>query len=211
MKRDFKIRLGMGNPDYLPDYLDDLIEVYKDPRMFKFLHLPVQSGSNSVLKKMKRNYNVETFIEIVKKFRKVHPNITLSTDIICGYPDETDDEFQETIDLIKKIRPDVLNISRFWPRPGTIAAKKKQLPSHIIKQRSVALTKLFGEISTENNKKWLNWQGKILINEIGKNNSFVGRNYAYKPVIVKDNLNIGDEIEVSIVKTTKHDLRAEII
>lgn len=211
MKRDFKIRLGMGNPDFLPDYLDDLIEVYKDPRMFKFLHIPVQSGSNNVLKVMKRNYNVKTFVNIVKKIREIHPNITLSTDIICGYPGETDDEFQETIDLIKKIRPDVLNISRFWPRPGTIAAKTKQLPSHIIKQRSVELTKLFHIISTENNKRWLNWQGKIIIDEIGKNNSLVGRNYAYKPIIVKENLNLGDETEVKIVKTTKHDLRAEII
>ena len=211
MNRHFKIRLGMGNPDFLPDYLDDLIEVYKDPRMFKFLHIPVQSGSNSVLKVMKRDYDVETFVNIVKKFRKTHPNITLSTDIICGYPDETDDEFQETIDLIKKVRPDVLNISRFWPRPGTIAAKMKQLPSHIIKQRSVELTKLFHIISTENNKKWLDWKGKIIIDEIGKNNSLVGRNYAYKPVIIKENLNLGEETEVKIVKTTKHDLRAEII
>ena len=85
------------------------------------------------------------------------------------------------------------------------------MPSHIIKQRSVALTKLFGEISTENNKKWLNWQGKILINEIGKNNTFVGRNYAYKPVIIKEEVTLGDIFEVKVVKTTKHDLRAEII
>ncbi len=126
MKRDFKIRLGMGNPDFLPDYLDELIEVYKDSRMFKFLHIPVQSGSNSVLKKMKRNYNVETFVEIVEKFRKTHPLITIATDIIVGYPSETDDDFQKTVELMKKVKPDVLNISRFWARPGTIAKKKKQ-------------------------------------------------------------------------------------
>ncbi len=210
MKRNFKIRLGMGNPDFLPDYLDELIEVYKNPRMFKFLHIPVQSGSNTVLKKMKRNYTVQTFIEIVNKFRKTHPDITLSTDIICGYPEETDDEFQETIDLIKKVRPDVLNISRFWPRPGTIAAKKKQLPSHIIKQRSVKLRKLFHEIAKENNKKWLKWEGTILIDELGKNNTYVGRNYAYKPVIVKKG-KLGYEKKAKIKRTTKHDLRAEII
>ena len=124
MQRDFRIRLGMGNPDYFPDYLDELIEVFKDRRMYKFLHIPVQAGSDNVLKAMKRNYSISTFKNIIRKFRSNIPDITLSTDIICGYPDETDEDFEETIKLIKEIRPDVLNISRFWPRPGTIAATR---------------------------------------------------------------------------------------
>jgi len=211
MKRDFKIRLGMGNPDFISDYLDEIIEVFKDERMFKFLHVPVQTGSDRILKDMKRKYSVKSFINIIEKFRKAIPEITISTDIICGYPGETDDDFKQTLNLIKTIRPDVLNISRFWSRPGTIAAKKKQLPSEIIKERSIKLSGLFYKIAAENNKKWFNWKGKIIIDEMGKNNSFVGRNHAYKPVIVKGNLKLGEQIRVKVKKTTTHDLRAEIL
>jgi len=209
MKRDFKIRLGMGNPDFLLDYLDELIEVFKDPRMFKFLHIPVQSGSDNVLKHMKRNYTIDTFTEIIPRFRKIHPNITISTDIIVGYPDETDEDFKQTIQLLKKTMPDVINVSRFWTRPGTLAARKKQLPTKTIKTRGQIMTKTYHEIALKQNKKWLNWEGKVIIDEIGKSNSFVGRNFAYKPVIVKGNFEIGDEIEVKVNDVTAFDLRAK--
>lgn len=208
MDREFKIRLGMGNPDYMPDYLDELIEVFKDTRMFSFLHIPVQAGSDAVLKAMKREYNIATFIAITEKFRKVHPDITIATDIIVGYPGETGEDFKKTIDLVNLVRPDVINISRFWPRPGTVAANKKPVPSKTVKERSISLSNLFYKISAENNNKWIGWEGKILIDEIGKNNSFVGRNYAYKPVIVKGDLSLGDEIKVKVKDASVHDLRA---
>lgn len=210
MKRDFKIRLGMGNPDFLPDYLDDLIEVFKDERMFKFVHIPLQAGSDNVLRLMKREYEAKTFIDIVEKFRKTHPDITIATDIIVGYPGETESDFKKTIDVLKETRPDVINISRFWSRPGTIAAKKKQLDSKIIKERGIRLTEVFHKISEENNKKWLGWKGKILISEYGKNNTSIGRNYAYKPVIVKGKYDMGTELNVKINKTTVFDLRGEL-
>ncbi len=210
MKRDFKIRLGMGNPDFLPDYLDELIEVFKDERMFKFIHIPLQAGSDNVLKLMKREYEVKTFIEIIEKFRKVHPDITIATDIIVGYPGETEKDFQKTVDILKLTKPDVINVSRFWARPGTLAAKKKQLDSNIIKERGIRLTEVFHKISEENNKKWQNWKGNIMISEYGKNNTSIGRNYSYKPVIVKGKYDFGTELNVKINKTTIFDLRADV-
>jgi threonylcarbamoyladenosine tRNA methylthiotransferase CDKAL1 len=211
MKRDFKIRLGMGNPDYMPDYLDELIEIFRDDRMFKFIHVPLQAGSDKVLKDMKRGYTAKSFLDITNKFRKSVPDITIATDVICGYPGETDKDFEDTINLIKKTKPDVVNISRFWSRPGTIAAKQKQLQSKVIKERGIELTKLFYKISEESNKKWLGWKGMIIIDEIGKNKTFVGRNYAYKPVVVKGNFKLGDTPLVEIVDTKIHDLRAKQI
>ncbi|AJF61863.1 MiaB-like protein tRNA modifying enzyme [archaeon GW2011_AR15] len=211
MKRGFKVRLGMGNPDFLPDYLDELIEVFKDKRMFKFLHIPLQAGSDNVLKKMKRNYTAETFVKIIEKFRAVHPDITIATDIIVGYPGETREDFLETLRILEKTRPDVMNISRFWARPGTVAAKKKQLPTLEIKNRSIELTKLYHRIARENNRKWIGWRGEIIIDEQGKEGSLVGRNYAYKPVIVEGHFNIGEEIEVDVKKVTSFDLRAQVI
>ena len=143
----FNMRIGMMNPAEVINFLDDLIEVYKNNKIQKFLHIPVQSGSDKVLGEMNRNYKVNDFINIVEKFRKNIPGITISTDIIVGYPSESEEDFKETIDLIKKIKPEVLNISKFGARPGTQAAKLKPLKSEIVKERSVILTRIFKEIT----------------------------------------------------------------
>ncbi|MBM3199592.1 tRNA (N(6)-L-threonylcarbamoyladenosine(37)-C(2))-methylthiotransferase [Candidatus Woesearchaeota archaeon] len=139
----FEVRLGMTNPNYALEYLGELVDIYKSPKMKKFLHIPVQSGSDKVLQEMERKYSVQDFEKVVKKFRKDVPEICIATDIIVGFPTETGDDFKKTLDLVKKIKPEVLNISKFGMRPGTLAANMKQLPSQEIKRRSVILHKLF--------------------------------------------------------------------
>ncbi len=206
---DFKIRVGMMNPGNTITILDKLIEIYKNPKMFKFLHIPLQSGNDNILKLMNRRYNVEEFIEVVEIFKKEIPEITISTDIIVGFPSETEEQFEDSLNIIKKIKPDVLNLSRYAEREGTIAAKMKKLSTNTLKQRSRIMTILYRGIALQNNKNWLNWQGKILIDEQGKNDSWIGRNYCYKPVVVKGDFKLGDEIEVKIADVTSFDLRAE--
>jgi MiaB-like tRNA modifying enzyme len=209
---DFYVRLGMGNPQYLKKHIDGLIEVFKNPKMFKFLHIPVQSGSNPVLRAMKREYNIDDFKEVVKKFRTAMPEITIATDIIVGFPGETEKQFYDTISLLQELKPDVLNISKFVARPNTSAANKEgQIPGAEIKERSKKLTDTFDFIGFEQNRKWKNWTGEILIDEVGKPGTMKGRNFAYKPVIVAEECEIGDKIKVRIAKATKHDLRAERI
>jgi len=206
---DFKLRLGMMNPGNTITILDELIDIYRHPKMFKFLHIPLQSGNDEILRIMNRKYTVKGFAEAVDAFRKEIPEITISTDIIVGFPSETDEQFQESLKAIKKTAPDVLNISRYAAREGTIAAKMRQLPTNTLKQRSRIMTNLYREIALENNKKWLNWQGKILIDEKGKNNSWVGRNYCYKPVVVNGDFKLGEEIDVKIVDAKSFYLRGE--
>ena len=206
---DFKVRIGMMNPGNTITMLDELIEIYKNPKMFKFLHVPVQAGNNEILKSMNRRYSVEDFINVVEAFRKEIPKITISTDVIVGFPSETEGQFQDSLKLIEKITPDILNISRYAPREGTIAAKMKQLSTNELKRRSRLMTELFRKIAYENNKKWLGWQGKILIDEIGKNNSWIGRNDYYKPVIVRGDFKLGDDVEAKVFNATTFDLRGE--
>ena len=206
---DFKLRLGMMNPGNSITILDGLIRIYKHPKMFKFLHIPIQSGNNEILKSMNRKYTVEDFADVVDAFRKEIPEITISTDIIVGFPSETEEQFQDSLRIIKKIKPDVLNLSRYATREGTIAAKMKQLATNALKQRSRIMTKLYREIALENNKKWLNWNGKVLIDEKGTNDSWIGRNYCYKPVVVKGDFKLGDETDVKIFDVTSFDLRGE--
>ena len=204
---DFKLRLGMMNPGNTITVLDKIIKIYKHPKMFKFLHVPVQSGSNEVLKLMNRRYSVEHFIGCVEAFRKDIPEITISTDIIVGFPSETESQFEESLSIIKKISPDVLNISRYAARDGTSAAKMKQLATNTLKQRSRIMTELYQKIARENNNKWLGWEGRVLIDEKGKNNTWIGRNYCYKPVVVKGDFKLGDDINVKIDEITSFDLR----
>jgi len=214
--KDFKVRVGMANPTYFPDFIDKFIEALMDDKMYKFIHIPVQSGNNQVLTDMNREYTVEDYKRLIKRLKKEFPNITISTDIICGFPTESKQAFNDSIKLIKETKPDVLNISRFWPRPGTPAALMKyklhgDALGKELKLKTREMTYVFQKVSADENKKWLGWKGKILITEEGKNNSYIGRNFAYKQVVVKSNKELlGKYINVEIKKTTIYDLRGEI-
>jgi len=217
LKDNFFIRIGMANPNHVLKYLNELIDVFKNPKIFKFLHIPVQSGCNRILHLMNRKYTAEDFKKIVFAFRKEIPSITIATDIICGFPSETEEEFNQTIELIKETKPEVLNISRFWPRPETEAAKMPdQVHGNETKKRSSFLTALHTNIARMQNERWIGWQGKVLIDEIGKNNSLIGRNFAYKPIVIKSHTepnpvnSLGRSIEVKIVNVTPYDLRGKI-
>jgi MiaB-like tRNA modifying enzyme len=207
IKGDFKIRLGMTNPQFMIRYLDEIIEIFNNPKMFKFLHIPVQSGSNRTLFMMKRPYTSKQYKQIISKLKKSHPKITISTDIIIGFPTETDEDFEETINLIKETKPNVLNFSKFWLRPGTEAEQLKKLPGKTIKERSMKIKEVFEKYALENNKKWEGWEGEIIIDEFGKLNSSVGRNFAYKPIILKGKHKLGEELKIKIKKVTFHDFR----
>lgn len=206
---DCQIRVGMMNPNHVLQFLDQLIEIYKNEKIFKFLHLPVQSGDDEILKSMDRKYTVVDFKTIVNKFRKQIPEITIATDIICGFPGETEKQFDNTLNLIKETKPAVINISRFWPRPKTRAVQmENQIHGRETKKRSQLLTGIYHNIARMENERWLGWEGNVLIDEIGKDNSFVARNYAYKPVILKGDYNLGEIHKVKIRKATSFDLRA---
>jgi MiaB-like tRNA modifying enzyme len=145
---NFTVRVGMMNPQHLKKQLPRLVKVFKNPKIIPFLHVPVQTGSDKVLKDMKRGYKVADFLEITKAFRKEVPAIYFSTDIIVGFPTETNKDFDKTLELIKKVKPENVNISQFYPRPRTAAKKMKQLPTEIKKQRSRQLAELCGRIKS---------------------------------------------------------------
>jgi len=183
IEKKFFLRIGMMNPLHLLGILPQMIEAYKNDKVFKFLHIPIQSGNDEILKLMKRNYAVEDFKKIINEFKKNIPNITISTDIIVGFPTETEEQFNDSLNLIKEIKPDVLNISRFQARHGTEAAKmQNQIDGGTTKNRSRLLT-----------------------------DTWVGRNFAYKPIIVRGDIKLGDLINVKINNITPYDLRGEII
>src|SRR5574341_2324926 len=204
VKGDFKVRVGMGNPRHVPKYLQELVEVMKNPKIFKFLHIPVQAGNNSVLKAMRRGHTVETFVDIVNSMRKKIPEITISTDIIVGYPTETEEQFQDTLKLVEQMKLDVINIARFAPRPGTTAAAMQgQVHGNLTKERSRRLTELHKRISLERNKQWLSWEGAVIVDEKAKD-GVSARNYAYKTIIIRKDIPLGTILKVKITEAGNH-------
>ena len=203
---DFKIRIGMCNPDWGYMYKEELKKLFHHPKLYKFLHIPVQAGNDAVLKEMKRNYNAEDYLIVCKELRQEHPDLTIATDIIVGFPTETDAAFQETINVVKQSQPDIIYVSRFWARPRTKAASMKQLSTNTIKERGSTITKVAHETSAKRNLFWQAWKGVALVDEKNKVNS-VARNYAYKPILLPLKEKVGSEVEVEIKSTTKFDLR----
>lgn len=212
---DFKIRVGMMTPNLIADIQENLIAAFGSDKIFKFLHLPVQSGDNTVLKNMNRFYTTQEFKEIVEIFRDEFPDLTLATDVIVGFPSETEQAFQNTMDLLKTIKPDVINVSKFFARPKTAAWDIKDgiVNKEEIKQRSIVTSELAKKLSSERNKRWIGWTGKILVDEKGKvSETWIGRNFAYKPIIVNSRENLlGKIVTVEISETFGTYLKGEAV
>jgi len=209
---DFFVRVGMMNPNHVTEMLDELVEAYKGGRVFKFLHLPVQSGDDEVLELMNRQYTVEDFKTVVQAFRKEIPRLTLSTDVICGFPGESREAFEHTKKLVREIQPDIVNVSKFFSRPRTPAEKMVSLPPKEVKIRSKEIAELSKRISFEKNRTWKTWEGRALFDEKGKGESWIGRNFAYKPVVVKGGESlVGNFVQVRVVNAFSTYLEAEVV
>jgi threonylcarbamoyladenosine tRNA methylthiotransferase CDKAL1 len=207
------IRIGMLNPKHVSEISNELLKAYRSEKIFKFVHLPVQSGSDSVLRRMNRGHSADDFLEIVNKFRRHFPEITLRTDMIVGFPGETEEDFELSMELLRKSKPDVVNISGFSSHRMTPASGMKQLSTQLKKSRTRKMTELAEEIGIERNKTWVGWKGEVLVDEYKKDkSSLIGRNYAYKPVVIKGSQKLlGTFINVKITDSKPTCLIGEIM
>ena len=207
----FRLRIGMLNPDHAFRFLDRHIEVIiRNPQIYQFLHLPVQSGSNKILELMKRRYTVDEYELIIAELRKSIPNIGITTDIITGFPRETEEDFHLTKELILRVCPDMVNVSRYGARPKTVAASMTgQIHGKIAKRRTRELTKAWQKLVLQKNEKWLNWEGNVIIEEYGHKllengeASLIARNNMYRQIIIPADgvLQPGDRTKIRITKT----------
>ncbi len=206
---DFMLRVGMMNPMYMPRIKEELVKSFDNDKVFKFLHVPVQSGSDKVLHDMKRGHTASTYREIVQKVRDRFEDFTISTDIIVGFPSETEEDFEKTVKLIDETRPEVVNLSRYSARPGTKAAGWEQIDVGEVKRRSKGIFEQISKITLKNNQKWIGWTGRVLFDE-RTDEGIKGRNYAYKPIFVKDSVDIGQTAVVEITGATVSGLVGKI-
>eukprot|EP00827_Trimyema_finlayi_P002322 TRINITY_DN2151_c0_g1_i2.p1 TRINITY_DN2151_c0_g1~~TRINITY_DN2151_c0_g1_i2.p1 ORF type:complete len:196 (+),score=39.65 TRINITY_DN2151_c0_g1_i2:183-770(+) len=134
------VRLGMTNPPFIMAHMESIAKILNHPRVYSFIHIPVQSGSNAVLNRMNRQYSIEEFRELCDYLSEKVPNITLATDIICGFSGETDEDFDQSIELVKHYTMPVVNISQMYPRPNTPAFFMPKVPTKTVKARSTLMT-----------------------------------------------------------------------
>jgi MiaB-like tRNA modifying enzyme len=207
---NFRIRVGMMHPKNALDDLENLVESFKSEHVYKFLHLPVQSGSNKVLKEMKRHHTINQYKEIVNNFKKTYPNLTLATDIIVGYPTETEEDFQDTVNLLKEIKPGLIHLSKYKHRKGATSTNLEEIPYQLMKKRSKYLTDIKSKITEEENKQLLDSVQEAVVIEKGKKSGFIAKTNNYLPVVV-ENVTIGDFIKIKITEATSTYLKGEKI
>ncbi|XP_053323598.1 threonylcarbamoyladenosine tRNA methylthiotransferase [Spea bombifrons] len=203
------LRLGMTNPPYILEHLEEMAKILNHPRVYAFLHIPVQSASDSVLMDMKREYCIADFKRVVDFLKERVPGITIATDIICGFPGETDEDFKETLKLVEEYRFPSLFINQFYPRPGTPAAKMAQVPAHVKKQRTKELSQLFHSYNPYDHK--IGQKQQVLVTEESFDSQyFVAHNRFYEQVLVpKDPEFMGKMVEVHIFEAGKHFMKGQ--
>lgn len=197
MEGEYRVRIGMMNPNNLSRCLDSLMSAMDDPRVYRFLHIPVQSGSDSVLMAMRRRYTSSEFIELVDRVRGHYPDISIATDIICGFPGETDEDHGRTLDLVRELRADTVNITRFSPRPGTDAFSMPQVHGRISSARSAELTQVKNDTEYDVNGSMLGNVYTALSTENGKDGTIM-RTDNYRPVVVRDDVPLGEFRRVEV-------------
>lgn len=206
----FRIRIGMLHPKSIIGNVHKLIGAFRHEKVYKFLHIPVQSGSDLVLSDMNREYSIADFRDIISRFREEIPEISIATDIIVGYPTETEKDFGDTLNLIGDIKPDFIHISKYRHRPMTESSKLPEIGHEEMKKRSKALNTLKTQILYENNLKEIGKTVKILITEKGSKGGYIGRTESYKPVIVPEG-EVGSYIKVRIKEATATYLKGSVL
>jgi MiaB-like tRNA modifying enzyme len=210
IKENFRVRIGMMNPKFARRILKELIFLFRDERIYKYLHIPVQSGDNEILKKMRRNHRVEDFLEIVASFKENFQDLLIATDIIIGFPQEDEKSFQKTYRLIEQVEPNIVNITKFSKREGTEAAKFKDIPDNTKTERSRALNQLSEKLRAKQNKDFLGREFEVLITQKGKNNTFLSRTNFFKAVVL-DRGEVGQFRRVKIRDYKTNYLLGEVI
>lgn len=200
---DFRVRVGMLNPEHLDKYIDSLISAYSDRRIYRFVHLPVQSGSNKVLNEMQRRYTIEQFNGYVAEIRSKVPGISIETDVIVGYPTETDEDYEESVSFISSVRPTFTNVSKFGARPHAKASRLMQIDNKTVKERSSNMSRIARSVQREDFSKLVGTRTRALVTE-ENNKSMVCRDDSYRIVALDKSSDVamGDFVDVEIIGNT---------
>ncbi|MFB6110531.1 MAG: tRNA (N(6)-L-threonylcarbamoyladenosine(37)-C(2))-methylthiotransferase [Halodesulfurarchaeum sp.] len=203
LEGDFRVRVGMANPWGVHPIREELAELMAEcPTLYNFLHLPVQSGSDTVLSDMRRQHSVSEFREIVDTMDRHLPEWTLATDFVVGFPTETAADHEQSVELMTAVEPETINVTRFSKRPGTDAAELSGLGGTIKKERSKELSARKEEILGRHQDSLLGTRREVMAVEPGTGDSLQAYDDAYNRIVIPDGLtggiDLGDRVTVEI-------------
>jgi threonylcarbamoyladenosine tRNA methylthiotransferase CDKAL1 len=204
MPGNYRIRVGMMNPATVMEDLDGIVDAFAGDRIFKFIHIPVQSGSDPVLERMGRQYTAADFLEIIAAFRRRYPDITVATDMIVGFCGETDQDFSASLDLVRRIRPNKVNVTRYSRRPFTPLSQEKDFPDSVKKDRSRLLLACAEEIYASVNAGCLGKAVPFVVTETVRKGSVMARSPTYQGIVINEDLPIGSEGRAVLKKDRKY-------
>ncbi|WP_298522932.1 tRNA (N(6)-L-threonylcarbamoyladenosine(37)-C(2))-methylthiotransferase [uncultured Methanobrevibacter sp.] len=209
LEGDFRVRVGMMHPKNILNNVDEIIDAVKHPKVYNFIHLPVQSGSDKVLSEMRRGHTIEQYMDILSKFKNEIPDLTLAVDIIVGYPTETDDDFDLTVKFLETAKPSLIHLSKYQHRKGAISSSLPEIPHEIMKSRSKFLSEIKSKITEEENRELVGSYQNVLVIEKGSKGGFIGKTDSYIPVIV-DDAELGTFVRVKITEATATYLKSDL-
>lgn len=195
---EFRVRVGMTSPQTLAPILEPYLDALASERFYRFLHLPVQSGSDRILRGMRRGYTADEFVEEVRATRARFPELALATDVIVGFPGETEEDHRATEALIESVAPEIVNVTRFSARPGTPAARLPPVGFAAAKRRSRSLTTLRQRLARRRLERWIGHRGPARVVEFGPGSSAVARLPNYLPVVLESRPPLGSTVEVRV-------------
>uniref|UniRef100_A0A8R1I5M8 tRNA-t(6)A37 methylthiotransferase n=1 Tax=Caenorhabditis japonica TaxID=281687 RepID=A0A8R1I5M8_CAEJA len=203
------MRLGMTNPPYILDHLEEIAEILNHPKVYAFLHIPVQSASDAVLNDMKREYSRRHFEQIADYLIEKVPNIYIATDMILAFPTENEEDFQESMDLVRKYKFPSLFINQYYPRSGTPAARLKKIDTVEARRRTGAMSELFKSYSRYTSDR-VGEVHNVIVTEIAADKLHaVGHNKCYEQILVPlEHCKMGEWIEVRVTSVTKFSMIA---
>ncbi len=209
---DYRIRVGMMTPNMAMEIIDDILDIYRDERIYKFFHIPVQSGDDRVLKIMNRRYSVREFIELHKKIKSAFPDSLFATDIIVGHPGEDEEAFRNTIKLVKELRFERVYLAQYSIRPRTLSASMLQVPEPIKKMRSLELNAVIESIGREVYGKYVGQRAKGLVTSRSFRSGYLtARLENYFPVTLPEGKGfMGSWVLLRIVGASYFDLRGVV-
>jgi len=212
---NYAIRIGMMTPGWFYKIMDKMLEFYRDRRMYKFFHLPLESGDNRVLRIMKRNYTVEEYVSMVREIRRKIEDPYIATDIIVGHPGEDKEAFANTLRVVEELELDRIHVAQYTPRPFTLSARMKQVPNPVKKERSKTLMQLYEKIGLKRNRRYLNKTvSAVVVERVVRRGTttFVARTQNYNSIVIVGGREpmLGERVQVHIVDCTFYDLRGTI-
>ena len=210
LKKIERVRYTTSHPN---DFTNDLIEIHgENKKLMPLIHLPVQSGSNKILRLMNRKHTIEEYLDLIGKLKKVNPSLKFSSDFIIGYPGETENDFKQTLKLLKEVEFINSYSFIFSPRPGTPAAKMKKVDEDISKERLIIFQKAASELKMKFRRELFNKNSLVLFeNKINNQNEYFGRDEFSNSVIVKTNENIVGKLKnIKILTGNQNSLKGEI-